>query len=217
LQLADGSLTTVGGAVVHDPKDAAGVAVGRLGHHLLDEAINRGDARLGLTAAEEFGVVDIPGCQIGPGPAALVLVFDPHGGVRWRRQRGMAAAACLNAGLLVGAENKLLVVQRLVVPAAVIEIEDASRLGRELGVPGKNSAAMHCTEAPAPCLGCRIWRRAARRSGFGDSLWRLDAPEGELIDHRLRGAIAALRDGARPPSICARGAGGGDGAGARRG
>jgi hypothetical protein len=54
-------LTTVGGAVVHDPEDAAGVAVGPLGHHLLDEAIKRGDAGPGLTAAEQFGVVDIFG------------------------------------------------------------------------------------------------------------------------------------------------------------
>ena len=54
----------------------------------------------------------------------------------------MAAAACLNAGLLIGAEDKLVVVQRPVVPDAVIEVEDASRLGRKLGVTGENPAAM---------------------------------------------------------------------------
>lgn len=64
LQPLDGALATVRGAIVDNPKDATGVAVGHLAHHLRDEAIKRLDARLGLAAAEEFGAVDVPGCQI---------------------------------------------------------------------------------------------------------------------------------------------------------
>jgi hypothetical protein len=53
---------------------------------------------------------------------------DPHAG--------------LNAGLLVGGEDELVLAQRLAVPAARVQIEDAPGLGLELRIAGKDPAAV---------------------------------------------------------------------------
>ena len=44
LKASDGRLAAVRGAVVHDPKDVARIAVGRVGHDLRDEAVEGLDA-----------------------------------------------------------------------------------------------------------------------------------------------------------------------------
>jgi len=52
-----------------------GVGLGR--HDLGDQPAERLDAGGGLAAAEQAGLVDIPGGQIGQRPPALVFVLDP--------------------------------------------------------------------------------------------------------------------------------------------
>jgi hypothetical protein len=46
-------------AVIHDPKDATSVVVGRTGHHLFDQSVKGRDPILGLAAAENSGVVNV--------------------------------------------------------------------------------------------------------------------------------------------------------------
>jgi hypothetical protein len=66
------------GAVVDDPEHPRGRGVGLGGHDLGDQAPERGDAGRRLAAAEQAGLVHVPGRQVGERPAALVLVLDPH-------------------------------------------------------------------------------------------------------------------------------------------
>ena len=54
----------------------------------------------------------------------------------------MSASACLDAGLLVGRHHELIVAQCLPIPASFVQIQDASRFDRELGIAGKDPAAM---------------------------------------------------------------------------
>ena len=49
----------MGGAVVNDPEDPPSLAVGRLLHDLVDEALEGGDAGLGFATAEQLGPMDI--------------------------------------------------------------------------------------------------------------------------------------------------------------
>jgi len=112
LQPFDGCLAAMGAAVVDDPKHPLSSGVGLGGHDLGDQPIERLDPSRRLAAAEQAGVVHVPGGQVGQRPAALVLVLHPHRSPSAHWQGGMAAAARLDAGLLVGADDVLAVAQR---------------------------------------------------------------------------------------------------------
>ncbi len=75
----DAPVASVRGPIVQDPEHPPGLAVGGLGHHLVDEAIERYDAGGAFAAAEELRAVDVEGGQIRPGTTSGVLVFDRAG------------------------------------------------------------------------------------------------------------------------------------------
>lgn len=108
LRARDGGLAAMGAAAAEDPEDPPGTRVRLGGHDLLDEPAERFDARAGLTASEELGVVNVPGSGVGPGASPLVLVLNEHRVARIRGDRGMAADPDLDARLLVGADGELL-------------------------------------------------------------------------------------------------------------
>lgn len=141
LEPGNAALTPMGGAVVKYPKDTLGAAIGGLGHHLFDESIKTGDAIARLAAAEQFCTVHIDGSHVGPRPAAGVLVLDFHHRIRLRGKTQMFSAAGLNAGLFIGAQNKILFAKGLPIPEAMIQIQDAAGLGRKQRVSRKNPAA----------------------------------------------------------------------------
>ena len=103
-----GLLATMSGAVVHDPEDAASGLVGLLAHDFADQTIHRSDAVFDFTAAEDFGAMDVPGRQVGPGAFAKVLMLDSHGAGGSRRQRRLFSASGLNAGLLVCGDHEVI-------------------------------------------------------------------------------------------------------------
>jgi len=86
-QTVYGFLAAMSGAVVHNPKDPASGLVGLLVHDFADEAIHRSNSAFDFTAAEDLCPMDIPSCQIGPGPFAKILVLDASGTVGSGRQR----------------------------------------------------------------------------------------------------------------------------------
>jgi hypothetical protein len=54
----------------------------------------------------------------------------------------VAAAAGLDGGLLVGAEDVLVVAEQLAGEPALVEVEDDAGLGGEVGVAGKDPGAV---------------------------------------------------------------------------
>jgi hypothetical protein len=66
VQPRGGALTVVRRAIIDDPKYAPGRPVRLLTHDLRDQAVERGNSGLLLTAAEQFGAMDVPGSDIGP-------------------------------------------------------------------------------------------------------------------------------------------------------
>jgi len=141
-QTRDGSVATVRRTVIHDPEDAPGIVIRRSGHHLFNEPVKGGDAILRFTAAKDAGSVDVQGGDIGPGPAAGVLVFDVHGSVRPATLRSMLAPAGLNAGLFIRGDHEFIILQRLVSPLAGIEIQHAAGLGGKVRVTGEDPTAV---------------------------------------------------------------------------
>ena len=132
----------MGGTIVDDPEHAAGLGIGRLGHHPVDQAIKGHDAALRLAVAEKLGPMDIQGRQVSQRPAPLVLMFHLHRLAGLGRLGGMDASAGLDAGLFVGRNDELVLLQGLALPDSLVEIQQASGFERELRVTGKNPTAM---------------------------------------------------------------------------
>jgi hypothetical protein len=132
----------VRGAIVHNPEDPPGSLVRSLGHYLAHQPIERCDTGLGLAATKESGVVNIERREVGPRTYAAVFMLDPSGPRGSRRQGSMFADARLDTGVLVGADHELISFQPLPLPTPGVEIQNAASLARELGIAGKDPAAM---------------------------------------------------------------------------
>ena len=128
----------MGGPVVHNPEHPvrAGVRLG--GHHLLGQPEERRDPGGVLAPAGHPSAVDIPGGQVGHGAAPLVVVLDAHRAGLARRQGGVAAAAGLDRGLLIGADHIVVRAQRLTVSDPGIQVEHLGRLGGELRITDRD-------------------------------------------------------------------------------
>jgi len=138
----NGFLSPVGGAVVHNPEDAMSRLVRLLAHDLSEEAVRWGNSIFRFAAAEEFGAMDVPSCQIGPGALAEILVLDSPGAVRSQRQTPMFSAAGLDAGLFICREDEFIASQWGALPRALIQVEDDTRLDSKLRIAGENPTSM---------------------------------------------------------------------------
>src|SRR6478672_6038500 len=109
---SSGGLAAVGGDVVDDPEHPLGRGVGLGGHDLVDELFERGDPGGVLAAAEDLAAVHVVGGQVGDRAATVVVVVDPDLAGLARREGGVAAAAGLDGGLLVGGDHVIVAAQR---------------------------------------------------------------------------------------------------------
>jgi hypothetical protein len=63
---------------------------------------------------------DVPDGQVGTCSTALVFVLYPHGAGLARGQGGVAAAAGLDRGLLIGADHEVVLAQGFAVAEALL-------------------------------------------------------------------------------------------------
>lgn len=138
----NGFLTSMSGAVVHNPEDAVSGFVGLLFHDLADETLHRRDPALDFAAAEDLGAMNAPSRQVGPGTFTKVLVLDSGGAIGTGCQRRLFAPARLDAGLLVGRDDELISSQWHALPDALIEIEDRASFSGKIGVARENPTTM---------------------------------------------------------------------------
>ena len=129
-------------AVVHDPEDAPSGVVGCLAHDLLDQTLEGRDAGGRLAATEHLGAMHVQRSQVGPGAAAFVLMLNAHRLARLGGQAGMDTQASLDAGLLVGRDDELVVAQYLSLPAPLVQVQDPSGLGLEVRIARKDPATV---------------------------------------------------------------------------
>ena len=97
---------------------------------------------LRLTASDNMGPVHVEGCEVGPGAAPLVFVFDTHLTARAGGHGGMGTVTRLDARLLVRRNDELVIVEGLALPSALIPIKDGCRLLSEPGVAGEEPGSM---------------------------------------------------------------------------
>jgi hypothetical protein len=136
----EGALSTVGGAVVHDPEHPLGAGVWLGGHGLGDQPAERLDPGRGLQPADHLGAVH-------------VVSRDAHHPRLVDREAGMAAAAGLDGGLLIGAEDELVVTKRRAVTAPGVEVQRPSGFGSEVRIawedPGPMLPGLPARQRPA--------------------------------------------------------------------
>src|SRR5207302_10099543 len=108
-------------AVVDDQEDALGASVGMLGHELVDELIKRLDAVFGGAAVEDLRAPGIPRREVAQGAFAFVLVLDFLALVATGGTGPGVALACVDRGLLIGADDVVAGVQALALPSAGVE------------------------------------------------------------------------------------------------
>jgi hypothetical protein len=142
-EAVDGGFAAVGGAVVDDPEHPAGRGVRFLRHDLVGQFGERGDPGGVGAEPDHVRLVDVVGGQVGKRAAALVFVVDAHGPGCARRQGGVAAAARLDAGLLIGGDHVLVAGERDAVPDPRVKVQDPGGLGGEVRV---------ADEQPGPVL-----------------------------------------------------------------
>ena len=142
LESRDGSLATVRTPIVNDPKDTPGFVVGRASHDLLNKAIKGCDTSGCFAAAKDTGTMNVESCEIGPGSATTILMFDAHRALRRDRQSWMLAPPGLDAGLLVGGDDKFITFEGFGFPAALIQIQNSVGLDGEGGVPREDPTAV---------------------------------------------------------------------------
>src|SRR5439155_25006379 len=94
------------------------------------------------TSSHHMSPTNVPGGQIWQGPTALVCVLDRGRAARRGRPRGMATAAGLAAGLLVGAQDGVLGTQGLALPQTRREVQHRSSLVGEVGITWKDAVCV---------------------------------------------------------------------------
>ena len=129
-------------AVVHDPKDAASRFIRLLAHDFAHQPIDGSNSTFDFTAAEDSCSVDIPGCQVGPGTHAEVLMLDAGGAIGRQRQRRLFSAASLNTGLFVCADDVIIGTQWSALPDTLVKIEDGSGFCGKVRIARKDPASM---------------------------------------------------------------------------
>src|SRR6202022_4537099 len=138
-QPVGGLVPSMSRAVVHDPKDAASRFIRLLAHDFAHEPIDGSNSTFDFTAAEDSCLVDIPGCQVGPGTHAEVLMLDVGGR---QRQRRLFSAASLNTALFVCADDVIIGTQGSALPDTLVKIEDESRFCGKVRIARKDPASM---------------------------------------------------------------------------
>ena len=137
-QTTHGGFASGRGAVIDEPEDALGSAVGLLFHHWRHQATKGLNTGRRLTPPHDAPPADIPGGQVWQGPAPLVFVLNPHCAPGRGRQTRMAAEARLDPRLFIGTETVLPGAQWRPLPVARIQIPHAARLLGKGGIAGKD-------------------------------------------------------------------------------
>ena len=128
--------------VIHDPKHTSGVSIRGAPHDHIDEPTEWLNSIFGFTSAEDPHSVNIQGRQVSPGSESFVFVFNFHCQTRLSGQSGVFSETRLYARLLIGTDHEITFSQAASLPTSFVQVKNAAGLGSEVGVAGKDPAAM---------------------------------------------------------------------------
>src|SRR5262249_50998098 len=129
-QAIDRGLAAMRRSIVDDPKHAVGRLVRLLFHDLLDQLAKRVDSGGRFAAAHNVAAAYVPGGEVLQRAATLVFEFDAAGSAR-RWLQAMRTNACLDAGLLIRADDVIVRAERFALIKTSIKVEN------DLGFLGK--------------------------------------------------------------------------------
>ena len=132
----------MGRTIVNDQKDTPCCGIGWLTHHVVNKAIKGGDAASSFAPAKQFGAMHIKSRYVGPSAASGVFMFYFHRRTGLDRIGGMTAVACLDAGFLIGRQNKLIIPKGMPIPYPFIEIQDFPGFLGKLRITRENPGAI---------------------------------------------------------------------------
>ena len=95
-----------------------------------------------FTTPDELSPMNIQCCYIRPRPAPFVLMFYFHGraGIGWPSWDETSAS--LDMCLLIGRQDKFIIIEKFATPDSLIEIKDTSGFRGEVRIAGKNPEAV---------------------------------------------------------------------------
>src|SRR5581483_359147 len=123
--------------------------------------VNSSNGRLVGDVSEETTMMHIPSSVVGARSVAAVLVFDLHRASRGRRPCRMPAVPDLELSLLVRGDHEVVRSERLTIPDARVEVEDAAGFEGEVGIAREDPTAV----SPGPD---RVLVQPAPDGGTGD-------------------------------------------------
>ncbi len=132
----------MGRTIVHNPKNAPCCDIGRLAHYVVNESIERSNATSTFASTEQFSAMHIESGNISPSATPGVFMFYFHRPSRLSRIGGMTTTARLDAGFLIGRQNKLILLEGVPFPNPLIEIQDSPGFLGKLRITGKNPGAI---------------------------------------------------------------------------
>src|SRR5215475_6208055 len=136
-QTTHGGFAPVRGAIIDDPENTLGAAVGLLFHDLRHQAAKGLKTSRGFTPSHDEPPADIPGGQVLQGSAALVFVLNPHRAPGRGGQTRMAAEASLDTGLFISTDDVLFGAKWRPLPIPRIQIPHTARLLGKVRIAGK--------------------------------------------------------------------------------
>ena len=136
-QTTHGGFAPVRGAIIDEPENTLGAAVGLLFHDLRHQAAKGLKTSRGFTPSHDEPPADIPGGQVLQGSAALVFVLNPHRAPGRGGQTRMAAEASLDTGLFISTDAVLFGAKWRPLPIPRIQIPHTARLLGKVRIAGK--------------------------------------------------------------------------------
>jgi len=127
----------MGRAIVNDPKDTSCCSIRRLTHNVVNKTIEGCDVASTFASTEQLGAMNIKSRNIGPSAATGIFMLHFHRQTWLGRIGGMTTATRLDAGFLIGRENKLIILQGATIPYLFIEIQDSPCFLSKLGITRK--------------------------------------------------------------------------------
>src|SRR5258708_4510666 len=168
----------MGRTVIDNQKQTLCRDVWFLRKNLAHQSLKGEHACCAFTASDHVSTSHVPRRQILQGAAPFILEFDSRRtlGARWERR--VTTNACLNAGLLVSAQDVVFRPQRHAAPISSVQIQNSPRLLGELGITRENPVF------ELPWLDCVMVQDAPHGATADWFLQRLSRPRRYVI-HRL--------------------------------